>query len=175
MKKVSLLVLLVFSFFVTFSQTYPVTQILGSPQTLVLSKGGLKADSSLILPSFNDTSDANRSTYLNKYPGSIIRAGNQVWVRNATATQWLALAVSGTGVGSVTSISQGYGMTNTPNPITTTGTIKVDTTAATGLSGKYVRFTDTSVMLSKYVKLRWACANSSVMSIINSMSLFGFI
>jgi hypothetical protein len=152
MKKVSLLVLLVFSFIASFSQTYPVTQILGSPQTLVLSKGGLKADSSLILPSFNDTSDANRSTYLNKYPGSIIRAGNQVWVRNITATQWLALATSGTAVGSVTSITQGYGITNTPNPITVTGTVKVDTTVATGLSGKYVRFTDTSVMLSKYLR-----------------------
>ena len=152
MKKVSLLVLLVFSFIASFSQTYPVTQILGSPQTLVLSKGGLRADSSLILPSFPDTASANLSTYIKNYPGNMIIVGNQTFVRNANATQWLALATSGTAVGSVTSITQGYGITNTPNPITVTGTVKVDTTAATGLSGKYVRFTDTSVMLSKYLR-----------------------
>ncbi|MFK5281922.1 hypothetical protein ACI3PL_20435, partial [Lacticaseibacillus paracasei] len=36
------------------------------------------------------------------------------------------------------------------NPITTSGTITVDTSAS-GLSGKYLRLTDTSSMLSPYV------------------------
>ena len=45
--------------------------------------------------------------------------------------------------GTVTSISQGYGIINTPNPIVTTGTIIADTTMA-GLSGKYLRIIDTT-------------------------------
>ena len=147
MKKITLLFLLVFSFIATFSQTtYPVTQNLGSPQTLVLSKGGLKADSSLILPSFPDTTSANTSLYIKNYPGNMIRVGNNVYVRNSTATAWIG--VGGGGGGSV-SISQGYGITNTPNPITTTGTIKVDTSFSTGLSGKYFRLSDTA----KYLKI----------------------
>ena len=102
MKKIILLILLAFSFAITFSQTYPVTQILGSPQTLVLSKGGLKADSSLIIPSFTDTNAANKSTYIKNYPGNIIRAGDQVYVRNANATKWLIFAQSGGISGTVT-------------------------------------------------------------------------
>jgi len=152
MKKVLSLILLVFSLSFAFSQTYPVTQILGAPQTLVLSKGGLKADSSLIVPAFTDTSYANLSPYINKYPGNIIRVANQVFVRNADATKWLIFAQSGAVPGTVTSITQGYGITNTPNPIVGAGTIKVDTTSSTGLSGKYVRIADTSAMLSKYLR-----------------------
>jgi hypothetical protein len=49
----------------------------------------------------------------------------------------------GGGGGTVTSISQGYGITNSPNPIVTTGTVKVDTTTG-GLSGKYLRIIDTT-------------------------------
>ena len=49
----------------------------------------------------------------------------------------------GGGSGTVTSISQGYGITNSPNPIVTTGTVKVDTTTG-GLSGKYLRIIDTT-------------------------------
>lgn len=45
--------------------------------------------------------------------------------------------------GTITSISQGYGIINFPNPITTSGTINVDTTTG-GLSGKYLRITDTT-------------------------------
>jgi len=57
----------------------------------------------------------------------------------------------GGGTGTVTSISQGYGITNSPNPIVATGTIKVDTSTG-GLSGKYLRLTDTSTMLSPYLR-----------------------
>jgi hypothetical protein len=48
------------------------------------------------------------------------------------------------GSGTVTDISQGYGITASPtNPITTSGTIDVDTTTS-GLSGKYLRIVDTT-------------------------------
>jgi hypothetical protein len=48
----------------------------------------------------------------------------------------------GGGSGSVTSISQGYGIVNTPNPIVSTGTVTVDSSA---LSGYYVRRKDSTV------------------------------
>ena len=148
MKKVSLLLSFLLAYCVSFAQ-YPITQNLGAPKTLVISKGGLAADSSLILPAFIDTSYANLSPYIKTYPGNMIRVGNQIYVRNSDATTWLVLAQSGSVPGTVTSISQGYGMTNTPNPITGSGTIKVDTTASTGLSGKYLRIVDTNKLVSK--------------------------
>lgn len=150
MKKLSLLIVFLLAYCFSFSQ-YPVIQNLGAPKTLVVSKGGLSADSALILPVFADTNYANLSPYVKYYPGNMIRVGNQVYVRNATATAWIILAVSGTAVGSVQSVTQGYGVTATPNPITVSGTVQVDTTRATGLSNKYVRFTDTSNMLKTYV------------------------
>jgi hypothetical protein len=67
-----------------------------------------------------------------------------------------------TSAGTVTSISQGYGITASPtNPITTSGTIDVDTTTS-GLSGKYLRLTDTSTMLSKYVPYTGATGNVNI-------------
>lgn len=55
------------------------------------------------------------------------------------------------GSGSVTSISQGYGITNSPNPITTTGTIRVDSAT---LSSKYLRIVDTTnKFVSNVIKL----------------------
>ena len=60
-----------------------------------------------------------------------------------------AIVSGGGGGGTVTSISQGYGITNSPNPIVSTGTITADTSVS-GLSGKYLRLTDTSNMLSPY-------------------------
>jgi len=78
-----------------------------------------------------------------------------------SASGVLALSVNGnkadssgnitisTGSGTVTSISQGYGITNSTNPITTTGTVTVDTTIS-GLSGKYLRLSDTAAMGSRY-------------------------
>ena len=150
MKKVLLLILFVFSLNFAFSQTYPVTQILGAPQTLVLSKGGLKADSSLILPSFPDTGNITYiSPYIKNYPGNMIRVGDQVYVRNANATKWLIFSQSASVPGTVTSIAQGYGITNTPSTIVGSGTIKVDTTTSTGLSGKYLRIIDTNKLVNK--------------------------
>ena len=67
-------------------------------------------------------------------------------VNGITADAAGNITVAG-GTGTVTSISQGYGITNSPNPITTTGTIKIDTAT---LSNKYLRLTDTSAMLSSY-------------------------
>tara|TARA_R110000868_G_scaffold154729_1_gene380864 strand:- start:13658 stop:17761 length:4104 start_codon:yes stop_codon:yes gene_type:complete len=56
---------------------------------------------------------------------------------------WVSFTTGG-GTGTVTDISQGYGIIASPtNPITTSGTIDVDTTTS-GLSGKYLRIVDTT-------------------------------
>lgn len=141
MKKVSLVILFLLAYCISFSQ-FTITQNLGAPKTLVVSKGGLSADSALILPYYPDTTTANLSPYVKYYAGNMIRVGNVVYVRNSTATGWITIGSGGGGgTGTVTSISQGYGITNTPNPITTTGTIKVDTAT---LSVKYMLKTDTT-------------------------------
>jgi len=50
------------------------------------------------------------------------------------------------GSGTVTSISQGYGLSASPNPIIATGTISVDSAT---LSAKYLRQTDTAALVSR--------------------------
>ena len=69
-------------------------------------------------------------------------------VNGYTANSSGEITLPSGGTGTVTSISQGYGITNSPDPITTTGTIEIDTAT---LSGKYLRINDTTDMLSKYV------------------------
>jgi hypothetical protein len=49
---------------------------------------GIKIDTLLLIPSFTDTTSAN-STYLDQVAGSMIRCGNDFWMRNASATAWL--------------------------------------------------------------------------------------
>src|SRR5690348_14531683 len=65
----------------------------------------------------------NDSTYITRtwVKGSSFPVGDTI---HASST-----GGGGGGSGTVTSISQGYGITNTPNPITTIGTVKSDTTA----------------------------------------------
>jgi hypothetical protein len=218
MKKIFLLAILCLSIAISHAQsTYPIVQAQGSSKTLIINKGGIQVDSSLILPVFIDTALANISPYIKNYAGSIMRVGNNVYVRSYDATKWILLSsggssndslawhtnlnigaesvklgtnnnfflgmytnnalrmkIRGDGIsrsannrnkyltidtlnkelyytdgsinnGTVTSISQGYGIVNTPNPITTTGTIKVDTAT---LSNVYLRKTDTA---NKYV------------------------
>jgi hypothetical protein len=150
MKKLFLLATLILIYVVAKSQTtYPVNQYIGAPATLVTAKGGLKADSSLILPVFSDTAKANISTFIKNYAGTLIRVGDNIYVRSNDVSKWLLIGGGG-GSGTVTSISQGYGIANTPNPIVATGTVKVDTSVS-GLSSKYVRITDTATMLLPYL------------------------
>lgn len=74
---------------------FPVNQYMGSQTTLVTSRGGLKADSSLILPQFPDTTTANRSPYIKFYPGNLIRVFNDIYMRNTTATGWILVSGGG--------------------------------------------------------------------------------
>jgi len=74
---------------------FPVNQYMGSQTTLVTARGGLKADSSLILPQFPDTTTANRSPYIKFYAGNLIRVFNDIYMRNTTATGWILVSSGG--------------------------------------------------------------------------------
>lgn len=138
-------------------------QTMGSATTLSVAKGGIRGDSALILPFqfFTDTSQAN-FTRAAGYMGSLIRVGNVMWMRgssfgNNTPNKWYEFAITSS-TGTVTSITQGYGIANSPNPITTVGTITTDTTVI--VSKSYfsnfnvlnVKYADTSAMLSPYLR-----------------------
>jgi len=87
--------------------------------------------------------------------GNNLTANKQYQMPNYTVStaQILPISVNGnfadntgnititSGSGTVTSISQGYGITNSPNPIINTGTVTVDTAT---LSNKYLRIVDTT-------------------------------
>jgi hypothetical protein len=125
MKKVYAIFLFALIFSIkAFSQTYPVTQTLGSPTTLVVARGGLKADSSLVIPSFADTSKANVSSFIKNYAGSIIRIGDSLYMRNASANKW-------------------QNVNSAP--------ASIDTTSLSNRINARVKYTDTAAMLANYL------------------------
>jgi hypothetical protein len=94
MRKVLISILFVFIYCAGNSQN-TTTQNLGAPRTLVVNKGGLKSDSSLITPSFPDTASANLSQFVNYYPGNVIRVDNTLYMRNSSATAWIKVGGQG--------------------------------------------------------------------------------
>jgi len=102
MKKLASLISLFFAFNLGYAQ-FPISQSLGSSKTLVTSKGGLSADSALILPVFSDTAAANTSPYVKYYAGNMIRVGDNVYIRNSTATAWIPV---GGGSGTIPTLEQ---------------------------------------------------------------------
>ena len=93
--------------------------------TTVNSKGGFAADSTLRLPVrknvkpswWNNLYSYNGATQINSVDSTLYWYWNGAW-----------MTFSGGGGSGVTSISQGYGTTLSPSPITTTGSVTVDTT-----------------------------------------------
>jgi len=84
---------------------------------------------------------STRTIIQNEYSGSVTQTTHFPLMKGGTDT---LATLDDIRNNAVTSISQGYGIINSPsNPITTSGTIKVDTTTS-GLSGKYLRITDTT-------------------------------
>ena len=132
-------------------------------------------------PAFRDTTEANTNLGLDSCGALIFtRTTNTYWLRSCTTPKrWIAVgsgsgyidslkrssdSVYGrinnvfrfqykdsTGGGGVTSVGSGYGIANSPTTITSTGSVKVDTSTS-GLSGKYLRIVDTTAMLSKYLR-----------------------
>ncbi len=96
-----------------------------NPTTTVNSKGGFAADSTLRLPIrlnvkplwWNNTYTYNGATQINSLDSTLYWYWNGNW-----------RTFSGGGGSGVTSISQGYGMILSPNPIISTGSVRADTT-----------------------------------------------
>ena len=93
MKKIFLLVLfLVLGKMWGYAQ-YPIQQFLGADSALVTSKGGLQGR--LINWTYSDTAQANNQR-IKAYPGAqiaTINGGLNLWIRNATATAWIPVAI----------------------------------------------------------------------------------
>lgn len=133
---------------------YPVNQTLGAPTTLVTSRGGLRADSSLILPQFPDTAAANRSPYIKFYPGNMIRVYNDIYMRNTTATKWQLVNPSGGGTNNAIDslriindsvYARKYGVFIYQYKTPTT-----DTTSLSNRINQKLNISDTAAMLAPY-------------------------
>ena len=104
MKKILFLVSFVLLSIVAICQPtgYPITQTLGSTNTLVDSKGGLK--SRPILYFYPDTTTANTEA-ISRYPFALIGIkdtstnGSSLWYRSADTTSWLNVATDTSGGG----------------------------------------------------------------------------
>lgn len=127
MKKILFSLLFLLVSFIGYGQFINTTTT-GNPTTLFKSRGGLGADSAFILlNNYADTTAANFSV-ASKYSGSFIRVDTSIYYRTLNPNKWNLFAKVGS-TGTIVSISQGYGIVNSPNPITTTGTVTVDTLA----------------------------------------------
>lgn len=121
----------------------------GSATTLINSKGGTSSDSSVSVlskHSFTDTTSANFSV-ISKYKGTIIYTTGdaQYWIRRLLPYPiWDKFNTS---AASLVSITQGYGIIATPNPITTVGTIAVNPSILA--DSNYWRTVTSSVITTK--------------------------
>lgn len=95
MKKLTGVVLFLFSFLASFSQGFPNNQSISNPITLYHAKGGLTADVGFVNTRYSDTTAANL-TYIAHQPGGQIIVGNTVYVRDATTVKWIEIGSSGT-------------------------------------------------------------------------------
>lgn len=96
MKKLLLLIFVLCLFKVSFSQTYPSKQIIGTTQTMVVDTGGMRIKGVFMLGHFVDTGAANAVSYIKNYAyGMITTDDNLVWMRDKTAKMWLQVLLSG--------------------------------------------------------------------------------
>lgn len=72
----------------------------GSPTYLTDTRGVHRVGYGFIHARYTDTATANANAYIKSYPGLVIVVGDTVYMRNATATQWLVTNGSGGGGGS---------------------------------------------------------------------------
>lgn len=95
MKKLLLFISFVFCFVISQSQTPPITQNIGSTNTLVRT-WYIKSTNGLQLPTFTDTTAANADPYASHLPGNQIftTSDNKVKIRNLSATVWILVSGS---------------------------------------------------------------------------------
>lgn len=111
MKKLILFILLFCFYKIGYSQTtYPITQSIGSPSTLVQvpATGGFRA--ALINRTFTDTATANLHSYIAAYPYAQIATTSDglLWMRNSVATGWIALGGGSSPSGQFWNLSGNY-------------------------------------------------------------------
>jgi len=95
MKKIFALVFILVLGKMSYSQTYPLQQNLGSDSTIVISKGALQSRLAPIV--ISDTTAANNQRIKN-YPGAQLYTSNgDFYVRNATATKWVLVSSGSSG------------------------------------------------------------------------------
>lgn len=113
----------------TFSQTFPITQSLGSKTTLVKTDGSYGTTTGFTWNTFYaDTTTANSVNYVKYTPGIIIlTSDNKLWLRNSTVNAWIQVS------GGASTYSAGSGIDITGTTISNIGRF--------GKSGEDVRAT----------------------------------
>ena len=131
---------------------------MGSAVTLVNAKGGFKADSALILPSFPDTTTANRSQFIKFYAGNTIRVADTVYIRNSTATKWINIGGGGAGYTTTSKLNDSsYRLIRPDNTAdtfvyTSSSSSAIDTTSLSDRINLKLNISDTSSMLLPYLR-----------------------
>jgi hypothetical protein len=147
MKKLILILIVILFSISGYSQTFSITQSIGSKPTKVQTAGTFSSLTGFVYNSFDDTAAANVPSYIRFTPGMVIlTAANQLWVRNATASAWVLL--SGGGGGTVTGAQQGVnlnganvelgGVFTTARRIYTTSTAKLGISGTNGTDSGYI-------------------------------------
>lgn len=98
MKKIIVSIIFIFVYFICKAQTYPITQNLGSPSTLVKNPNYGGFSGGLVPYSFSDTTSANTAlTYLKNYNGAIIYTTTipALWFRMGDSSKWVQVLPSG--------------------------------------------------------------------------------
>lgn len=80
---------------ISFGQTYPITQNIGSTSTLLDIKGGGRVAGTFVLGHFLDTTTANALPYIKNYANGMITTDtNQVWLRSYDAQRWIQFFIN---------------------------------------------------------------------------------
>ena len=96
MKKILVSLSFLFSFFISFSQGFPIYQPLGSANTRTSYLGAVQGVKGFINGVYPDTATANLG-YIKYYPGAQIVTVDILWMRNYNATAWLNVGTTGGG------------------------------------------------------------------------------
>lgn len=138
--------------FITKGQTWQIQNV--GVKTTINSNGSFAVDSVLRIP-IRDTVKPSWWNTSRSYDGALqVGLDGKVYYYYGGVFNAIGSGGGG-GTGTVTSISQGYGILNTPNPITTNGAIRVDTSVIPTrnlLQTRYMAYVDTAAMLVPYLR-----------------------
>lgn len=112
-------------------------QTVGDAQTFIKSKAAIGSDSGFVNAKYTDTSAANKG-HLKNYPGALIRVGNDLWMRNTTATEWIKMNGTGGGTSGIGAVYAGNCLTQVDD-----STLAFDPACA-GVDSIYIHSSTTS-------------------------------